>query len=363
MYQLLPKNDRKKVGISTSYIAVYKEPITEDLLLLKHGSGRYWMTLTDANAQKGTTERATSVVEVYHPDIPNKINPDELVLDHKESQPWLDELRARGVLKGDSVAAAQSGNDAVAALADTTKRLLEDRDKKGGIEKELTPIILKLLERSPLDDAFKIASQLKPAESKLTEKILEMLMTRQQNPEPKDPFEAYERVEKIMERLAAKSGGGGKSNGWNEFLAAAPGLIQGGMALLGTILSMRSGQPAPTAAPTNPSRPAAPVEQLLPPGELDMMNPATIRALASAGQKAMTAFERGIEGDHFASALCIDEEGERMYDLLHTLGKEGILQALSMAPGLADRLAPRRTEVEAWLDAFVKYGAENAVES
>lgn len=351
VYQLLPKNDRRKVGINTSYIAVYKEPITEAFLLRTHGSGRYWLTLTDANAPKGTTERATSTVEVYHPEIPNKIDPAELVLDDKNSQPWLDELRARGILKGETVATQQGGNEAVGVLADMTKRLFEDREKKGGIEKELTPIILKLLDRNSIDDAFKIAQQLKPAESPLNAEILKLLIGRQ-NPEPKDPFENYERIEKMMERLASKAGGGGKTSGWSEFMQAAPGLLQSGMALLGTILSIRSGQPTPPAMPAQPSRTAEP---MLPPGELDMMNPATIRALQATGEKAIRAFERGITGEHFAAALCVEEEGERTYDVLHTLGKDGILQALSMIPGLTERLAPRRAEIELWLESFISY--------
>ena len=89
-----------------------------------------------------------------------------------------------------------------------------------------------------------------------------------------------------------------------------------------------------------------------------MLNPATIRALETTGEKAMKAFERGIVGDHFASALCIDEEGERIYDLLHTLGKDGILQALSMVPGATERLAPRRAEIEAWLESFISYAED-----
>ena len=91
-----------------------------------------------------------------------------------------------------------------------------------------------------------------------------------------------------------------------------------------------------------------------------MMNPATIRALQSVGEKAIKAFERGIEGDHFASALCIEEEGEKLYDMLFKLGKDGIFQALSMVPGLTERLAPRRTEIEAWLESFISYGTEQS---
>lgn len=38
------------------------------------------------------------------------------------------------------------------------------------------------------------------------------------------------------------------------------------------------------------------------------------------------------------------------------MGKNGIMQALSMVPGLSDRLAPRRAEYETWLDAFLACG-------
>lgn len=168
VYQLFPKINRRKVGIDVNNIGTYKEPVTEQSLLMTHGSGRYLLKFSDANAPRGTTERAQATVEVYDPDIPNKIDPAELVLDDEKSRPWLDELRARGILKGESVVVQQNGNEAVVALADLTRKIFDERDKKGGIEKELTPIILKLLDRNSIDDAFKIAQQLKPNTVHLT---------------------------------------------------------------------------------------------------------------------------------------------------------------------------------------------------
>lgn len=94
-----------------------------------------------------------------------------------------------------------------------------------------------------------------------------------------------------------------------------------------------------------------------------MMNPATIRALQTTGERAIKAFERGISGEHFAAALTVDEEGEKLYDMLFELGKDGILQALSMVPGLSERLAPRRAEIEVWLESFIRYGAEEGEEA
>lgn len=74
----------------------------------------------------------------------------------------------------------------------------------------------------------------------------------------------------------------------------------------------------------------------------------------------MAAFEAGVPGDDFAESVCANPATEPLYDDLLSVGKLGILSALSMAPGLSERLAPRRAEYEAWLDAFLEYGAENS---
>jgi hypothetical protein len=336
-------------------------------LLQAHGSGFYMLKFTDSNQPKGVTQRATTKLELNDPDFPPVVDPRELVLDDEKSRPWLDDLRARGVLKGEQVSGATNESPAVDALADVTKKLLEDRGKDAQLGNQLTPIILEIIKRNPMKEAFEIADRLKPAESPLTAKILELLIAQKAPAAPAavDPFENYERIEKLLDKVAAKSGGG-KSSGWSEFLQAAPGLLQSGMTLMTTILALRGG-PAPPPAPVAPPRQeqVAPsvAENILPPGDVDMMNPATIRALQTTGERAIKAFERGISGEHFAAALTVDEEGEKLYDMLFDLGKDGILQALSMVPGLSERLAPRRAEIEVWLDSFISYGAEDGEEA
>jgi len=360
VYRLLPKINRSLVGIKTNYIGIHIEPLDEMTLLQKYGSGMYLLKFTDSNQAKGLTQRATSKVELSDPDFPSSVDPRELVLDDEKSRPYLDDLRARGVLKGEQVAGATNDNPAVGALADMTKQLLDERGKQSQLSDQFTPILLAMLQRNPMEEAFKIAERLKPTESPFNTELLKLVMV-QQRQEPKDPFENYERIETMMDRLAAKSGGGSKSGGWGEFLHAAPGLLQSGMNLLGMILAVRGNQPAPPTVPVQTSvQSPAPTEPMLPPGELDMMNPATIRVLQATGEKAIKAFERGIAGDHFASGLCVDEEGERTYDLLFALGKDGILQALSMVPGLTERLSPRRAEIEAWLESFISYASEES---
>lgn len=364
VYRLLPKINRAQVGIKTNYIAIHTDPVDEAMLLQAHGSGFYMLKFTDSNQPKGITQRATTKLELSDPDFPPMVDPRELVMDDEKSRPWLDDLRARGVIKGETVSGSTNESPAVGALADVTKKLLDDRGKQSGLASELTPIILEIIKRNPMKEAFEIADRLKPAESPLTGKILELLLEQKKAAAPAtaDPFEQYERVEKMIEKVAARSGGGSKSSGWSEFLANAPSLLQSGMSLITMILAVRNGQqpPPPAASPTTVSSSASSSsEYALPPGDVDMMNPATIRALQVVGEKAIKAFERGIEGDHFASALCIDEEGEKLYDMLYALGKDGILQALSMA-GVTERLAPRRPEIEAWLESFISYGAQQS---
>jgi hypothetical protein len=55
--------------------------------------------------------------------------------------------------------------------------------------------------------------------------------------------------------------------------------------------------------------------------------------------------------------VCANPETEAVYDDLLRMGKAGILSALSMVPGLNEKLAPRRAEYETWLDGFLAYGA------
>jgi hypothetical protein len=359
VYRLLPKINRSQVGIKTNYIAIHTEPIDEAFLLEKHGSGFYMLKFTDSNQPKGLAQRATTKLELSDPDFPPVVDPRELVLDDEKSRPWLDDLRARGILKGDAVSGATNESPAVEALADVTRKLLEARGEHGGFDKQITPIILKLLDQKPstIDDAVKLASLMKPAESPVTAELLKMLLS-QQRQSPADPFEAYERVEKVVERIAAKNGGG-RTGGWSEFMQTLPSLIQGGLSVLSMMMAMRTGQPAPPISAVAPAAPIATQETALPTGESDMLNPAIIRALQTTGERAIKAFERGISGDHFASALCIDDEGERIFAMLHQMGKDGIFQALSMAPGVMDRIAPRRAEIEVWLDDFIKYGSDD----
>jgi len=361
VYQLLPKINRKQVGITTNYIGTYKEPLTEDQILAAHGSGKYWLTFTDANAPKGCTERASSTVEVYHPDMPNKIDPRELVLDDEKSKPYLDELRARGIVKGAEVTQTGS-NEAVTALADLNKRLLEERGKDSGIGKELMQLLLVQLQRkdTSIEDAMKLAALMKPAESPLTAQLLKLLADRQ-TPPASDPFENWERVEKLMERAGARNPG--KSGAWDKVLEAVPGILQAGLGMFSMWANSQRRGPIPStaAAPVAAEtivdvRPDPEVE--LPPGDMDMLNPATMAALKNVAEKALKAFESGKTGDHFAAALCIDEQGERIYGALREMGSAGILNTMSMVPGLMDRLAARKAEIEPWLEAFIEYAAE-----
>lgn len=85
-----------------------------------------------------------------------------------------------------------------------------------------------------------------------------------------------------------------------------------------------------------------------------------LNELIEVGRDAMDAFERGIEGDDFAHALICRRGGEELYAALSAMGKERVLGAISMVPGLGQQLAERRTEMEIWLDAFIRYGLEPA---
>lgn len=86
-----------------------------------------------------------------------------------------------------------------------------------------------------------------------------------------------------------------------------------------------------------------------------MIGISPVRILGLA-QRALSAFKRGISGSAFADGLIsIEDDGEELYQVVSTFGREQILALLRKSPAWVE-LASREAEVAAWLDDFLAYG-------
>lgn len=99
------------------YIGKYQAAVPQENILRLHGAGKYGLTLTD-NAQRKGGEMCKTTIEfkeTEHPwdRFPPDIDPDELVMDHPDNQPYIRWLKARGPL---NVQQAQGSDEALKTL-------------------------------------------------------------------------------------------------------------------------------------------------------------------------------------------------------------------------------------------------------
>lgn len=389
VYRLWPVIDRGLVGEKRKYIDLVAPPdISEDYIRANHGRGTYRLMLHDSSAGRYGQTVAQTKVEITDPDLEPRLDLRELDLGHDANKSFVMALKRAGRLPLEGSDMAKDEGGAVAAkLTDTLVKLTEKRGDGNGVVETLA-LVEKVLARQPdpLEQAAKLkqiigggdtnAVLLKSLLEQQT-RLTELLVNQRGNPGRGGEDDLLDKAEKLLglaDRLGLRLGGGGGGASWVDLVAKAlPSLAQAfaAMAARGAVPSASPGMGAavsPDVAPMIPApvpgvpAPGAPVSPELAQfeGVLSMFGLSLPRILDVASQ-AVAAFERGLSGDVFAEALAhFNADGERIYDVLASAGRDTILAALKSSPAWA-RLAARESEVVAFVDAFIEWGRDTAL--
>ncbi len=368
VYRVLPKIDRELAGIHTTNIDISTAPLDEDYLLRKHGSGRYHLKFSDANRPRGLTEVAKTTVEVWDPMVDPIINPVELLVSAPENDVWVRKFLSRGwTVEDGKLQQPASGSDA-GVLAKTVSDMAERMAARPAESETATALVnraLDVLSREnrgrgdELERAFQIAERLRPAADPAQVQLLKLLTDiatdRARPAEQPNPLSQLKETAAFLRELGFGRGGQAAPPAGSSWQDLGIALLTYGPQILAQFAAMRG--PNVVGMPPGPA--AAAVPGSVPANGGDVLNPMDLNAMMEVGRDALDAFERGIDGDDFAHALvCRNRAGEQLYVKLSSMGKDGVLSALSMVPGLAQQLAPRRAELETWLESFMKYGQE-----
>jgi hypothetical protein len=382
IYRVVPVIDRKQAGIENSYIDTLPGspecPIDEEYLLRNHGSGKYHIKLSDSNKARGLTEVAKTTVEVYDPNVPPNLNPVELVVDAPGNQRFVQLYLAKGWTVNEGKLTQPAEPDSAAGkLADTVRDLagqVASRPPHAENNSELVGLLRELVQNrdrvDPMDRAFQIAERMRPdsANAELVRTLGTLLVERANRPVDQataNPITQLKETAELLKQFGWGAGDGGGS--WIQAVQALPGILQYGAMMFRELRMMRTlevqpADPKPTPAAAPAPRQAVPETAAQPPAtaenpgepeqETDMPLPGMpfglkdLQRLKEIGENAIDAFDRGVDGDDFAHALvCGSRDGEKTYGAL-----------FQMVPGLSEKLAPKRAQMEAWLDQFVSYG-------
>lgn len=383
VWRLDPPIDRRQVGISDSNIEIIPGAVDLEGLLQRHGSGEYHLKFNDSNVKPA--QRAKCTVKLDDPTKPANVNPQELLVTGVKGNRNA-ALIARYVGQGWSV--VDKKNELIAegfrALEPPPAVSPVVESKSAGVDKALVDLLREALlarsakEGGELDRAFQIAKQLTPPPPVMDPvlgKLLQAAVDRMLIPAAPaaaaavDPMEHIEKMGNFFSKMgwtAPGAGGGSAGLSWTDALAALPGILQHGAALVSQLMAYRmmttAGAPiaGPPAAPPAPYVPAflpamPPAAAGIPTGDDEMLNPAKLAALMEVGRMAMQSIESGEAGDDFAERLCASPQFEAIYDDLVAMGKAGIVSTLGSIPGLNAKLEPRRAELEVWLGRFLAY--------
>ena len=401
-----PKIDRSQTGHKESHLEkLAGEIVTADAVARSWGSGRFMLLFNDTSrSQHQQIAKCTFTIDDPH--LEPVVDPAEIVICEQNSR-WINKYKSLGwtvetrtKLDGSEFQqllppqkqAANAGS-AEQVLAQTVRDLAGAGASSGNsvvIDRELFHLLMSSKrggEDNSIDRAFEIADRLKPNDQVTATLITKLadLITRDRAPNPAppsaDPLANIKTTAEFLRELgwsapgAAAAVGRNSGAGWADVLVALPGILQQGAAFLGSFIQMQmaaamaKGGPAPapgliaTGAPAAgpmfaPAAAAAGAPAAS--GGPDVLNPLKVRALMEVGQRAVAAFESGVSGEDFAEQLCADPQTEPMYDDLLGMGRDRIMSALSMVPGLAEQLAPRRDAMVAWIDSFLAYGDPGA---
>lgn len=396
VYRVKPVIDRRQMNVSEKYLTKTSSLVDDNFLLTNWGSGRYMAVLNDLN-REGAKQVAKWTGDVTDPTREPVVNPSELVMDGRdgeENQPVIARYLAMGWTVTD---------DRNELLPDGFRRLApppiphvappvkENPGAPGAVMIDGQTLLSLLSARGSggnddLERAFQIAERLKPpaGDNKLTEALVlkavdALIGQRAASPAPAPPSplgqlgELKQTIGFLREEFnwggpSAAPAAPGSSRSWIDAMIALPAIFESGAKFFGSMMLAHRMMPAPGAAvvPTMPIQvgPPAPVQASTAGigesgsagnGADDMLNPVRLAAMMDVGQRAVAAIAASVSGDDFAEQLCSNEQTAAVYDDLVSLGRDGILTALAGIPGIAEKMAPKRAEYVAWIDAFLDY--------
>lgn len=409
VYRLQPITDRIAAGNQTKFIAKYSQRIDENQLMVDYGSGSYRCLLnyTDpATGRSKTIDRVEFDIEnpAYPPNIPDRewmddprnkkwawakngpqagatatpaptAAPDGVAL-FKAVMDGVKELRPREQPATQQVDVTKAVIDAMKtshaetmAMADPTKTLglvttILDRlaPKQGGTDTQ-TEILR--------DELKSLRDELKEERAHSRDLLERIMDSKTAAPVQKTRLEILREIKEEKEILGELDEGGGRPGkfSWGQFASDALGQIAQAVAPALPYLFTRTPPPQgpqpmrPAAPPNGQSQPAA-----LPAGA----DPAATQAQTEEGEMLMVLLQqygpmlKEIEPfllDHLKSQLTgldfgdwfKERYGANAIDAVKKVGRDRLIQALGLMPGLREKLQPYESVLVEFIDDFVNW--------
>jgi hypothetical protein len=379
VYRVSPVIDRTLAGLKDSNIdvisgsALARCAVDEEYLLRQHGSGKYHIKFTDANKARGATEVAKTTIDVFDPNIPPLLNPLELVVGAKGNDRWIQQyLREGWTVQDNRLTPPEKGADGSAVLAKTISEMAA-RPANSATSDALVNRALDVLSQrgggdADIDRALAIAERLQPKADPTQVQLMQVMLQLvkgggDSRPDPRpDPITQLKDTAALLKEFGWGQPAAAAGPSWTEAFAALPGILQFGTELLKQLALMRSADAAggrvvpisggPVVETAAAAAPTTQGDSMLGLG----FNLADLKAVA---EDALDAFLRGVPGEQFAAAVVSGRRnGEKLYETICDLGADQILQLLTVAPGVAERLGDRAADVPAWVKAFIEAGDE-----
>ncbi len=398
-YRLSPKIDRQMIDkTKPKYIdcAGSDEQMSYEYMLNTHGGGVYQGLINDTDIRKNgqISQILFEIPLSQHEPI---IDLEELDVNHRENQAFVNKLKARGILTSDGRVnknpTAESRKEDIMSTAVVTRLLDAALDPKRNTplpqtDTGLSNLIIEMMKQNnpnaQLATLLAVVDKLKPAEvpkadsaleylklmeaqrtnfeariAELQAKIFELATKPAPVAEKPDTLAEIEKIKTLAETLGMGTGGGKTS--WVDRLIetvgpAIPGVIN--------IISNRLNTQQPQGNPGIPRMPndlENPIGQLPAPATPGQPQPTgeemfnfLDQVILNAGNEFLTAIANGTPGYTAADAV-ITLRGMPTYQMIIKDGEQGLIDAIKRNPAFAQQLAKITTEerLAKWIHEFV----------
>lgn len=371
------------------YLETVRHSIDEPWLLQHHGSGRYRLRLND---QRKTVE--SFVCEVHDLKRPPRLDPEELVEcpeNERYFELWPEAAKAVKAAEGDG------GSDASATAVRELGRIARQAQAQGVVDEGLSKLFLSAAQAR--DDLVGKLAGSKSSEIETLDKVLSVVQRLRADNTPAttpvDPLtlmrEVLQTVKEMQPAAAPAPSLLGQVKELGEvlktFREAFPTFGEPTSGAVGTLQSLVEILNSPTVAgiteplarllmvkalgaatpaappatgrqqpkagtpPTSPQAAAADRKEPQPEPEPDTAAD-VVANLVQFARQFDEAFQRDMAGDDFAIAVCVFQ-GEQMYEQIHELGEESVLQVL-----LPNTPPEHHTALKEFVREFFSYGDE-----